>query len=75
MTSADIREVLAFRSEVERFVESDLIKRISLAVTPALEAIEEAYNTGDMVAVAKAIKVLRMRCDRAGLITDSAKLF
>jgi len=60
----DSIEILEIRQEVERFVSADLIKKISLAVMPALEALKEAQPTE----ITKAVNDLNTRCTNAGLI-------
>lgn len=60
----DSIEILEIRQEVERFVSADLIKKISLAVMPALEALKEAQPTE----ITKAVNDLNARCTNAGLI-------
>ena len=60
----DSIEILEIRQEVERFVSADLVKKISLAVMPALEALKEAQPTE----ITKAVNDLNTRCTNAGLI-------
>ena len=60
----DSIEILEIRQDVERFVSADLIKKISLAVMPALEALKEAQPSE----ITKAVNDLNTRCTNAGLI-------
>ncbi len=60
----DSIQILEIRQEVERFVSADLIKKISLAVMPALEALKEAQPSE----ITKALNDLNTRCTNAGLL-------
>jgi plasmid maintenance system antidote protein VapI len=60
----DSVQILEIKEEVERFVVSDLIRKISLALMPAIEALKDAKAED----VPKAIDDLSVRCANAGLI-------
>jgi hypothetical protein len=60
----DSVQILEIKEEVERFVVSDLIRKISLAIMPAIEALKDAKSEE----VPKAIDDLSVRCTNAGLI-------
>jgi len=60
----DSVQILEIKEEVERFVVSDLIRKISLAIMPAIESLKDAKSED----VPKAIDDLGVRCANAGLI-------
>jgi hypothetical protein len=60
----DSVQILEIKEEVERFVVSDLIRKISLAIMPAIEALKDAKSEE----IPKAIDDLSVRCTNAGLI-------
>jgi plasmid maintenance system antidote protein VapI len=60
----DSVQILEIKEEVERFVVSDLIRKISLALMPAIEALKDAKSEE----IPKAIDDLGIRCANAGLI-------
>ena len=60
----DSVQILEIKEEVERFVVSDLIRKISLAIMPAIESLKDAKSEE----IPRAIDDLGVRCTNAGLI-------
>jgi len=60
----DSIQVLEIREDVEKFVASDFIKKVSLAIIPAVEALKDSSPDE----VPKAILELESRCMSVGLI-------
>jgi len=60
----DSIQILEIREDVEKFVASDFIKKVSLAIIPAVEALKDSSPDE----VPKAILELESRCMSAGLI-------
>lgn len=72
---SDMKQVLKVRQEVERVVKGELIRNISLAITPAMEELQAALAAQDSVAIKQAMATLQKRCEKVELITDSSRLF
>jgi len=60
----DSLQILEIRQEVERFVEADLIKKVSLQLMPAIAVLKNAQGPE----LASAVVDLDARCLAAGLI-------